>query len=140
MSTKDPITITGRGIVRGTATGPALLSQTAFSFLGDVDIRSGEVIGELSDLRGRVISGCVLVVPATRGSAGAWRFLYQLQQHSTHPVAIITTDLPDPSVVQGAILSEIPIVSGVADKVVSRIADGNVVSVDGTSGAIVVVS
>ena len=33
--------------------------------------------------------GRVLIVPATRGSAGAWRFLHQLKQHGTHPLAIM---------------------------------------------------
>lgn len=140
MNSDDQTIIKGRGIVRGTASGPAMLSHTAFSFLGDVDIRTGEVIGELSDLRGKIISGHVLIVPATRGSAGAWRFLYQLKQHNTHPAAIITTDLPDPSVVQGAILSEVPIVSGAADKVVNGVANGDTLFVDGTIGTIILIS
>ena len=62
----DKTTFEGRGIVKGNVTGPALVSRTPFSFLGDVDIRTGDVIGELSDLRGRNIAGRVLVVPATR--------------------------------------------------------------------------
>ena len=129
----------GKGIVKGQARGPAILSSTAFSFLGDVDIRSGDVIGELSDIRGRNIAGAVLVVPATRGSAGAWRFLYQLKQHATHPLAILTTALPDPSVVQGAILSNIPVVSGVADRVVATVTDGALLHVNGTTGRIALV-
>jgi uncharacterized protein len=126
----------GRGIVNGTVTGPALVSRTPFSFLGDVDIRTGDVIGELSDLKGQNIAGRVLIVPATRGSAGAWRFLYQLKQHDTHPVAIITGELPDASVVQGAILSGVPIVSGLADRIDNVVTDGTVLSVDGDSGEI----
>ena len=51
----------------------------------------------------------MLIIPYTRGSAGAWRFLYQLYKHENHPVAIITQAVPDPSVVQGAILAGIPI-------------------------------
>ena len=129
----------GRGIVKGIASGPALISRTAFSFLGDVDIRTGNVIGELSDLRGRNIAGRVLVVPATRGSAGAWRFLHQLKQHNTHPVAIITADLPDPSVVQGAILSEVPIISGAADAVSDAVADDIILAVNGETGQILIV-
>lgn len=129
----------GRGIVKGIATGPALISRTPFSFLGDVDIRTGNVIGELSDLRGCTIAGCVLVVPATRGSAGAWRFLHQLKQHNTHPVVIITADLPDPSVVQGAILSEVPIVSGAANAVRDAITGDIILTVNGDTGRISIV-
>ncbi len=126
----------GRGLVKGLAEGPALLSETPFSFLGDVDIRTGKVVGEMSDIRGQSIAGSVLVVPATRGSAGAWRFLYQLRKHDTHPVAIITDDLPDPSVVQGAILSDIPIISGLASRLRRTIKNGTMIVVDSTEGRV----
>jgi predicted aconitase with swiveling domain len=132
----DETTFQGRGIVNGTVTGPALVSRTPFSFLGDVDIRTGNVIGELSDLRGRNIAGRVLIVPATRGSAGAWRFLYQLKQHGTHPIAIVTGELPDASVVQGAILSGVPIVSGLAERIGNVVTDGTLLTVAGDSGVI----
>ena len=36
------------------------------------------------------VKGTGLIFPYTRGSAGAWRFLYQLYKHSNAPVAIIT--------------------------------------------------
>jgi uncharacterized protein len=129
----------GHGIVKGLARGAALVSRTPFSFLGDVDIRTGKVIGELSDLYGRNIAGRVLIVPSTRGSAGAWRFIYQLKQHDTHPLAIITQETPDPSVVQGAILSGIPIVARLAAPLCEAVGDNTALEVDGTSGAVTVI-
>lgn len=129
----------GRGIVKGLARGAALVSRTPFSFLGDVDIRTGKVIGELSDLHGRNIAGRVLIVPSTRGSAGAWRFIYQLKQHDTHPLAIITEELPDPSVVQGAILSGIPIVAGLADALCDMVGDNTSLEVDGGGGSVEII-
>lgn len=130
----------GRGIVKGQARGTALVSRTPFSFLGDVDIRTGKVIGELSDLFGRNIAGRILIVPSTRGSAGAWRFLFQLKQHDTHPLAIITDELPDPSVVQGAILSGIPIVAGLATTLHEAVGDNTILEVDGTFGSVEIVT
>ena len=103
------IEIAARGIVVGKASGPALLSAEAVSFLGDVDIRSGRVVGDLASVRNASLRGTVLIMPYTRGSAGAWRFLYQLFKHDNHPIAIVTNAVPDPSVVQGAILAGIPI-------------------------------
>ena len=103
-----PREIAARGIVAGKAAGPALVSAEAVSFLGDVDIRSGRIVGDLPSVRNASLRGTVLVMPYTRGSAGAWRFLYQLFKHGNHPVAIVTTGVPDPSVVQGAILAGIP--------------------------------
>lgn len=138
MATAEAGEWIGRGLVKGSAKGPALLSRTPFSFLGDADIRTGMVVGEMSDLRGRSIAGTVLIVPATRGSAGAWRFLYQLWKHETHPIAIVTDDLPDPSVVQGAILANVPIVSGVAQRLHGDIEDGIILEVDGALGRVVI--
>ena len=101
--------IQARGNVDGRARGPALISREAISFLGDVDIRSGTIVGDVPSVKGRALGGTVLVMPYTRGSAGAWRFIYQLFKHGTAPVAILTGTPPDPSVVQGAILAGIPI-------------------------------
>ena len=101
--------IKARGIVAGSASGPALIGDEAISFLGDVDIGTGQIVGDLPSLKNASVRGTVLIFPYTRGSAGAWRFLYQLFKHANHPVALITATVPDPSVVQGAILAGIPI-------------------------------
>lgn len=129
----------GRGIVKGQASGPAMVSASALSFLGDVDIRSGEVVGRANDLLGRTVTGAVLVLPATRGSAGAWRFLYQLKVHGTHPAALVIRELPDASVVQGAFLAEVPIVMLTDDDFWTRITDGDLLTVDGVTGAVAAV-
>ncbi|WP_158970460.1 aconitase X swivel domain-containing protein [Chachezhania sediminis] len=125
-----------RGVVKGRAQGKALVSQTALSFLGDLDIRSGKVVGRSSDLLGTCVAGRVLVLPASRGSAGAWRFLYQLKVHGTHPAALILRDLPDPSVTQGAILAEVPIVVDPEAAFWTDLRDGDMVQVNGDSGCI----
>ena len=129
----------GKSIVHGIATGPALISKKAISFLGDLNITTGEVTGELSDLIGKKISKTILVVPSTRGSAGAWRFIYQLKQFENHPAAIITTELPDPSVVQGAILAKIPIISNLANIISNTILNNATLKVDGRLGKVTVV-
>lgn len=104
-----PRTVHARCIVGGTAEGPALCAP-AISFLGDIDIRTGRIVGDLPGVKGETLKGRILVMPYTRGSAGAWRFLYQLFKFGTNPLAIITDELPDPSSVQGAILAGIPMV------------------------------
>ncbi|BBK43180.1 hypothetical protein STVA_32000 [Allostella vacuolata] len=128
--------IRGRGIVDGVASGPALIAAEAISFLGDVDINTGEIVGDLPSVHGRSVKGTVLVFPYSRGSAGAWRFLYQLFKHGNHPVAIVSREPPDPSVVQGAILAGIPIVSDIPDAVWGNMQNGEMLSVDGTTGEV----
>ena len=127
-----------RGIVTGKASGPALVSSEAVSFLGDIDIKSGRIVGDLPSVRNASVRGTVLIMPYTRGSAGAWRFLYQLFKHGNHPAAIVSTGLPDPSVVQGAILAGIPIVCEPAGDFANAVSNGQrvEVEVDGTRGAI----
>ena len=129
----------GQPMVHGFAIGPALISKKSISFLGDLNIITGEVTGELSDLYGKKISKTILVVPSTRGSAGAWRFIYKLKQFDNHPAAIITNELPDPSVVQGAILAKIPIISKLADIVGNIISNNVILSVDGKRGKVSIV-
>ncbi len=128
----SPRTIKGRGIVKGQAAGPALVAREPVSFLGDLDIRTGTVVGDLPSVKGESVAGKVLVMPASRGSAGAWRFLYQLCKHQVQPVALVCRDLPDPSVVQGAILGGIPVVCDLEEDVVETIEDGDPVEVDGS--------
>ena len=123
--------IRARGIVKGVAAGAALVSEDPVSFLGDVDIATGQIVAERSRVRGRSLAGKVLVFPGSMGSAGAWRFIYQLRQHGTHPVALVCRDLPDPSVVQGAILASIPIVCTPEEDVLTTIRDGECLEVDG---------
>ena len=130
----------GRGVVKGKAAGPALVSATALSFLGDVDIRTGKVVGQSNDLLGRSLAGQVTVLPATRGSAGAWRFLYQLKVHDTHPAALVMRELPDASVVQGAFLAEVPIVVIEDAGFWSAVTDGDSLRVDGAAGTVTPVS
>jgi predicted aconitase with swiveling domain len=134
----QPREIAARGIVDGTATGPALIGDEAISFLGDVDIGSGRIVGDLPSLRNASVRGTVLIFPFTRGSAGAWRFLYQLYKHGNHPVAIVTDAVPDPSVVQGAILANIPILCAPAVPLKGLIANGTRLSVEarGADGVI----
>jgi len=126
-----------RGVVKGRATGAALVSRTALSFLGDLDIRTGRVVGRSSDLMGELVSGRVLVLPASRGSAGAWRFLYQLRTHGTHPAGLILREMPDPSLTQGAILAGIPVLVDPEPAFWSDLSNGAVLQVDGDSGRIV---
>ena len=129
-------TIAAHGIVAGRAEGPALVASEPVSFLGDVDIRSGRIVGDLASVRNASVKGTVLVFPYTSGSAGAWRFLYQLYKHGNHPVALVTEAVPDPSVVQGAILAGIPIVCAPCEPL--QVTNGTriAVEVDGERGTV----
>ena len=128
--------IAARGIVHGKASGPALVSSEGISFLGDLDIGTGRVVNRTHEMEGRSVAGTVLVLPHSVGSAGAWRFLYQLHVHGTHPVAIVQNAVPDSSLVQGAILAGIPVVCEPDVDVTAAIRSGDAVEVDGAAGIV----
>lgn len=130
----------GRGIVHGTATGIALVSPEAISFLGDLDIRTGRVVNATLTLHGQSVAGRVLVIPHSVGSAGAWRFLYQLFVHGTNPSAIVSQALPDSSLVQGAILAQVPLVCELEGSGIATLRTGDELTVDGTAGVVTVVA
>jgi uncharacterized protein len=136
MTVIAPLEIAARGIVQGSAEGPALISAEAISFLGDIDIGTGRVVGDLPSVHGVSVKGTILIFPYTRGSAGAWRFLYQLYKHGNHPLALVTRTVPDPSVVQGAILAGIPILCEPAEDLAALVSTGDHVGVDGGAGVI----
>lgn len=126
--------IKSRVIVKGKACGPALVSHETISFLGDLEIQTGKVVGELPSVKNQSISGKILLMPGSRGSAGSWRFLYQMYKHKTHPLALLSKNLPDPSVVQGAILSGIPILCDFEKDIMEIVKNNDLIEItdDGT--------
>lgn len=136
LATPATLTFHGRGIVAGAGSGPALVALEPISFFGDVDIVTGRITGDIPSVRNCSIRGCVLFLPLTRGSAGAWRILHQLQKHRNAPAALVVRERPDPSVVQGAILGAIPIVCGGPAEAFQARWNGVWVEVDAASGRV----
>ncbi|MEI8003168.1 MAG: DUF126 domain-containing protein, partial [Methanothrix sp.] len=52
----------------GCASGPALVTRDAISFLGNVDARTGMVVDPAHELFGQCIAGKVLIFPGGKGS------------------------------------------------------------------------
>jgi phosphomecalonate degydratase small subunit len=133
-----PMIFHGRGLVAGAGAGPVLVALEPISFFGDVDIRTGRVTGDIPSLRDACLRGCVVLLPLTRGSAGAWRILHQLRRHGNAPAALVIRERPDPSVVQGAILGNIPIVCGGPAAAFNPRFNGVWGDVDAQSGRVVI--
>lgn len=101
--------IRGRVISKGYAEGEALVSKKKFSFLGDVDVESGEVIAEDSDIKGENISNKIFVFPSGRGSTVGTYVLLRMRKKKTAPKAIINFET-EPIIAVGAIIAEIPLI------------------------------
>lgn len=126
--------IKGHRICSGRASGPALVSADAISFLGGIDPKTGMVIEKGHALYGKNVKGTVLIFPGGKGSTVGSYVVYQLMKNGVAPVAMINVTA-EPIVVVGAIISGIPMVDRLDTDVLS-IPDGTIVTVDGTAGLI----
>jgi uncharacterized protein len=127
--------VKGRSISKGTATGPALVSKDAISFLGGVDPKTGDVIEKGHALYGKNVKGTVLIFPGGKGSTVGSYVLYQLKKNGVAPAAIINVR-SEPIVAVGAIISGIPMVDSLESDPLTIINNGHQVTVNGTDGAV----
>lgn len=99
----------GRVISRGEAGGEVIVSHRNFSFLGDVDMNTGIVVADDSDIQGESISGKVFVFPYGRGSTVGSYSLLTMKKNGVAPKAIINLE-SDAVIAVGAIISSLPLV------------------------------
>jgi len=102
------VRIRGRVISKGFAEGEVIVSRRKFSFLGDVDVESGVVVADDSDIRGETISNKIFVFPGGRGSTVGTYILLRMKKKGTAPKAIINVET-EPIIAVGAIIAEIPL-------------------------------
>lgn len=112
----------------GSASGPALVTREAISFLGNVDPGTGRVVDPSHELFGKSVSGKVLIFPGGKGSTVGSYVIYQLKKRGLAPAAMINLRA-EPIVAVGAIISGIPLVDGVPEDVLG-IAEGRQVEVN----------
>ena len=115
-------------VASGRASGPALVTGQAISFLGNVNPETGVVVDPSHELFGESISGKVLVFPGGKGSTVGSYVIYQLKKRDLAPAAMINL-LSEPIVAVGAVISGIPLVDRVGEEVL-RIKSGTIVEVD----------
>lgn len=128
--------IPARGIVKGRVTASAFVCRKAFSFLGDVDMDTGEIIAKGHEHEGETIAGKVMIYPETKGSSGGCLVLMVLAKQGRQPAAIVLSKPADPNIVEGAILAGVPLLCEPREDLISSIPHGATVTVDGATGAI----
>jgi len=124
--------IGGRGISKGRASGPLLISPAPISFLSGVDPDTGIIVEKGHPLKGECISKKVLAFPYGKGSTVGSYVLYALSRNGHAPAAIINTEA-EPIIATGAIIGGIPMIDRIGVPL-SRLKNGVVVTVDGDSG------
>ena len=115
-------------VASGRASGPALVTVQAISFLGNVNPETGVVVDPAHELFGESIAGKVLIFPGGKGSTVGSYVIYQLKKRDLAPAAMINL-VSEPIVAVGAVISGIPLVDRVGEEVL-RIKSGTIVEVD----------
>jgi Uncharacterized conserved protein len=124
--------VRGRGISKGTGSGPVLISAAPISFLSGVDPDTGIIVEIGHPLQGKSISGTVLVFPYGKGSTVGSYIIYALVQNGHAPAAIINREA-EPIIAVGAIISGVPMIDRV-DIDNPGFRDGIVATVNGDTG------
>jgi predicted aconitase with swiveling domain len=123
-------------VASGRASGPALVSRQAISFLGNVNPGTGVVVDPAHEIFGQSIAGKVLVFPGGKGSTVGSYVIYQLKKRGLAPAAMINLR-SEPIVAVGAIISGIPLVDRVPEWIL-QIGSGTLVEVDADGGRVMV--
>ena len=94
-------TYKGRKIVRGKAEGEAIVCPDSFSFLGDVDLATGEIIAPSNPNKGKLLKDKILIFKESKGSSGGCVVLKTLVQKKVAPAALVTVKAPDYNLTEG---------------------------------------
>lgn len=123
----------GRVIVGSHAVirGKALVMDIPISFLGDVDPETGIIRAHDSVKKGQSIRDRILVLRGSRGSTVGSYILYALRENNVAPKAIIAKN-PEPIVIVGCIISDIPLVDLRNDDFFNNVKDEDIVTITPT--------
>jgi len=124
---KDKLTVRGRVIKSGTASGLALVSAETIGFLGGRGLDTGIVVEPGHPLEGHSVARRVLVFPTGKGSTVGSYTLYRLARAGLAPAAIVNAE-SEPIVAVGAIMAGLPMVDQVD---LTLIHTGDHVTIDG---------
>ena len=125
----------GKGIVKGSFRGEALVTHEPISFLGGVDPSTGVVVERGHELRGKTLAERALILPHGKGSTVGSYVLYSLAKRGLAPRAIVTvkTDL---MVLTGCVIGGIPLLSEVPEEVLDVVRSGDLVEIDAHRGVL----
>ena len=127
----------GRRIVKGKASGEAIVTKEAISFNGGVDNMTGVVTEPGHELEGVNIAGKMLVFQTGKGSTGGSYKIYDMVSRGTAPVGFVQV-APEGVTTIGAIIGNIPVVAGLDQDPTLVIRNGDHVEMDADAGLVTV--
>ena len=115
--------------------GEALVSREPIHFTLDVASETGIVMGTRHDLCGKSIAGKILVMPSAKGGVQSAMSIAELQKDGFGPKALLY-DKTNPIMVQGAIMTNIPIMDDFDQNPVEVIKSGDWIRVKPEQGIV----
>jgi len=115
--------------------GQALVSRDPIHFTMDIASKTGIVIGVKHNLCGENITGKILVIPAAKGGVQSAMSIGELLKNGCGPRALLYNKT-NPIMVQGAIMTNIPIMDGFDRNLVEVIRSGDWVKVRPAQGIV----
>ncbi|RPI22754.1 MAG: DUF126 domain-containing protein [Actinobacteria bacterium] len=91
-------------LVGGVVEGPVLVLDEPLSFWGGLDPATGAIIDRRHPQAGRVVTGCILLMPYGRGSSSSSAVLAEAIRLGTAPAAIVMRET-DPIVMLGSLVA-----------------------------------
>jgi uncharacterized protein len=133
----ERLVLKGRKIVKGKASGEAIVTRQAISFSGGVDNMTGIVTEPGHELEGVNIAGKVLIFLSGKGSTGGSYKIYDMAERGTAPVAFVQVTA-EPVTTVGAIIGNIPVVAGLDQDPTRAIHSGDLIDLDADAGLVTV--
>jgi predicted aconitase with swiveling domain len=128
----------GETVKKGITEGEAIVSQLPFSFLGDLNPETGEVVPEGHDLQGQSIAGKIFIFETGKGSTVGPNVAYQAKQLGNTPVGMICVEV-EPVMAMVAIMNNIPMVHRLDKNPLEVIQTGDYIKMDATKGTVEVI-
>ncbi len=129
--------IKGHCVKKGTAEGEAVVISTPFSFVGDMDIATGDG-NFLHELAGQNIAGKILVFPNGRGTTSAALAGYYVKLLGKLPAGMICRTT-DPVVALNAIMNDFPVIDRTDVDPVTAIKTGDYIKMNADDGVVEVI-
>jgi predicted aconitase with swiveling domain len=120
----------GRVINAGSVTAEAVVLDTPFSFIGDFDPETGQLMLSGHPLEGESIAGKVLVIPTGKGGTIAPWIAFEAAKRHMAPAAILCPR-SESITCECAITIDIPMLDSFEENILEIIETGRLVHIDG---------
>ena len=125
----------GHKINGGRVEGEAIVSNDAFSFLGDFDPATGACLIKSPELEGKSMIDKILVCPTGKGSSRGPLNTYRAMKLGKSPKAIVCIEA-EPVLAAAAMVANMPMVDRLDKNPLEVIKTGDWVKVDGDNGIV----